>query len=49
MCIRDSLAPQRVNTVTDICREGDIVTVKAMGMDKRGKLQLSMKDVEEAA
>ncbi|MEC8270848.1 MAG: S1 RNA-binding domain-containing protein, partial [SAR324 cluster bacterium] len=44
-----NLAPQRVNTVTDICREGDIVTVKAMGMDKRGKLQLSMKDVEEAA
>ena len=44
-----NLAPQRVNAVTDICREGDIVTVKAMGMDKRGKLQLSMKDVEEAA
>ena len=44
-----NLAPHRVNTVTDICREGDIVTVKAMGMDKRGKLQLSMKDVEEAA
>ena len=43
-----NLAPQRVNAVTDICREGDIVTVKAMGMDKRGKLQLSMKDVEEA-
>ncbi|GIS37494.1 MAG: hypothetical protein Ct9H90mP9_5240 [Pseudomonadota bacterium] len=35
-----NLAPQRVNAVTDICREGDIVTVKAMGMDKRGKLQL---------
>ena len=44
-----NLAPHRVNSVTDICSEGDIVTVRAMGMDKRGKLQLSMKDVEETA
>jgi Polyribonucleotide nucleotidyltransferase (polynucleotide phosphorylase) len=41
--------PHWVNAVTDILHEGDIVTVKAMGMLKRGKLQLSMKDVEEAA
>ena len=40
-----NLAEGRVRAVTDIIREGDTVKVKAMGLDKRGKLQLSIKDV----
>ena len=40
-----NLAEGRVEKVTDICREGDIVTVKATGVDRRGKIQLSIKDV----
>jgi len=40
-----NLAEGRVNKVTDVCKEGEQVTVKVMGFDKRGKLQLSMKDV----
>ena len=42
-----NLAKHRVNKVSDICKEGDLVKVKAMGIDKRGKLQLSMKDIKE--
>ena len=40
-----NLAEGRVRAVTDVVREGDTVKVKAMGLDKRGKLQLSIKDV----
>ncbi len=40
-----NLAEGRVRAVTDVIREGDTVKVKAMGLDKRGKLQLSIKDV----
>ena len=40
-----NLAEGRVEKVTDVCREGDIVTVKATGVDRRGKIQLSIKDV----
>ena len=40
-----NLAEGRVRVVTDVVREGDTVKVKAMGLDKRGKLQLSIKDV----
>lgn len=50
------LAPQRVNTVGDVVKEGDEVKVKVIGLD-RGKVKLSMKrvnqdtgeDLEEAA
>ncbi len=31
--------------MNNICKEGDIVTVKATGVDRRGKIQLSIKDV----
>ncbi len=37
------MANYRVNKVTDICKEGDIVTVKVMGVDDRGKIKLSRK------
>ena len=40
------LAPERVNTVTDIVKEGDQVKVKCIGMD-RGKVKLSMKRVNQ--
>ena len=40
-----NLAEGRVEKVTDVCKEGDVVTVKATGVDRRGKIQLSIKDV----
>ena len=40
-----NMAEGRVEKVTDVCKEGDLVTVKATGVDRRGKIQLSIKDV----
>ena len=40
-----NLTQERVKNVTDVVNEGDIVTVKATGLDRRGKISLSMKDV----
>ena len=42
-----AMAPQRVEKVSDICNEGDIVKVKVMGLDDRGKVRLSMKVVDQ--
>ena len=41
------LAPQRVAKVTDIINEGDVVKVKCIGIDDRGKVKLSMKVVDQ--
>jgi polyribonucleotide nucleotidyltransferase len=41
------LAPQRVQNVKDIVKEGDKVWVKFMGSDDRGKVRLSMKVVDQ--
>ena len=41
------LAPQRVKTVDDVVKEGDMVKVKCIGMDDRGKVKLSMKRVDQ--
>lgn len=41
------LAPQRVEKVTDVVKEGDTVKVKFLGADNRGKLKLSMKRVNQ--
>jgi polyribonucleotide nucleotidyltransferase len=41
------LAPERVNKVTDVVNEGDIVKVKLIGIDDRGKVKLSMKLVDQ--
>ena len=41
------LASERVNNVTDVVNEGDIVKVKLIGFDNRGKVKLSMKDVDQ--
>ncbi len=42
------LAPRRVAKVTDVVKEGDIVKVKLLGFDDRGKVRLSMKQVDQA-
>jgi polyribonucleotide nucleotidyltransferase len=41
------LAPQRVKTVGDVVQEGDMVKVKCIGIDDRGKVKLSMKAVDQ--
>ena len=41
------LAPHRVKTVNDVISEGDMVKVKCIGMDDRGKVKLSMKRVDQ--
>ena len=38
------LAPERVNQVTDILREGDEVMVKVLDVDRQGKIRLSRKE-----
>ncbi|MBF0286322.1 MAG: polyribonucleotide nucleotidyltransferase [SAR324 cluster bacterium] len=40
-----NLAEGRVKTVSDVVQEGQTIKVRATGFDRRGKLQLSMKDV----
>ena len=37
------MADYRVNKVTDICNEGDYVTVKVIDIDSAGKIRLSRK------
>jgi polyribonucleotide nucleotidyltransferase len=41
------LAPQRVKQTTDVVNVGDVVKVKVLGMDDRGKVKLSMKVVDQ--
>jgi polyribonucleotide nucleotidyltransferase len=41
------LAPHRVKTVADVVKVGDLVKVKVIGMDDRGKVKLSMKVVDQ--
>ena len=41
------LANERVKSVTDIVSEGDVVKVKLLGFDNRGKVKLSMKEVDQ--
>ena len=41
------LAPKRVAKVTDVVKEGDVVKVKLLGFDDRGKVRLSMKIVDQ--
>ncbi len=41
------LAPQRVAKVTDVVKIGDAVKVKVIGFDDRGKIKLSMKQVDQ--
>lgn len=41
------LSDQRVEKVTDVLKEGQMVKVKLTGIDERGRLSLSMKDVDK--
>jgi len=41
------LAPHRVKQVGDVVKVGDMVKVKCIGMDDRGKVKLSMKAVDQ--
>jgi polyribonucleotide nucleotidyltransferase len=41
------LSPQRVGKVSDIVKMGDAVKVKVLGFDDRGKVKLSMKQVDQ--
>jgi polyribonucleotide nucleotidyltransferase len=41
------LAPQRVGKTTDVVKVGDQVKVKVLGFDDRGKVKLSMKQVDQ--
>ncbi|MDB5165174.1 MAG: hypothetical protein JWM00_64 [Candidatus Saccharibacteria bacterium] len=41
------LSNERVEQVTDVLHEGEIVKIKLTGIDERGRLSLSLKDVEQ--
>jgi polyribonucleotide nucleotidyltransferase len=42
------LSPQRVGKVADVVKVGDAVKVKVLGFDDRGKVKLSMRQVDQA-
>jgi len=42
------IAPGRVNKVTDVLKEGDVVMVKVLEVDKQGKIRLSRKEAMQA-
>ena len=43
------ISNDRVEKVTDVLTEGQMVKVKVMDVDNRGRIKLSMKDIDEAA
>ena len=43
------ISNERVEKVTDVLTEGTIVKVKVLDVDNRGRIKLSMKDIEETA
>src|SRR5690606_19401492 len=42
------LARERVKQTSDVVNVGDVVKVKVLGMDDRGKVKLSMKVVDQS-
>ncbi|MBI3445306.1 MAG: S1 RNA-binding domain-containing protein, partial [Magnetospirillum sp.] len=42
------LARERVAKTADVVKQGDVVKVKVLGFDDRGKVKLSMKQVDQA-
>lgn len=42
------IAEERVEKVTDYVNEGDIIKVKVLDVDQRGRIKLSMKEAKEA-
>ena len=47
LCHISELAPRRVKQTSDVVKEGDMVYVKVLGIDERGKVRLSMKVVDQ--
>jgi len=47
LCHISELAPRRVKQTSDVVKEGDVVYVKVLGVDDRGKVRLSMKVVDQ--
>ena len=43
------ISKRRVNQVSDVLKEGDVVKVKVLEIDKQGRIRLSMKAIEHAA
>ena len=43
------ISHQRVNAVSDMLREGDVVKVKVLEVDRQGRIRLSIKALEDAA
>ena len=41
------LSDKRVEKVTDVLKEGQTVRVKLTGIDERGRLSLTMKDLDK--
>ena len=41
------ISNERVEKVSDVLKEGDLVKVKVLEVDKQGRIRLSMKAVEE--
>jgi polyribonucleotide nucleotidyltransferase len=41
------IAKRRIDTVSEVLKEGDTVNVKLTGVDKMGRIKLSMKEVEQ--
>jgi polyribonucleotide nucleotidyltransferase len=44
LCHISKLDHARVNKVEDVCNVGDVITVKVIGIDDRGRIDLSRKD-----
>jgi polyribonucleotide nucleotidyltransferase len=47
LCHISELANERVGKVTDVVNEGDIVKVKILAIDDRGKVKLSLRAVDQ--
>ena len=41
------IAEERVEKVTDYVNEGDLIKVKVLDVDQRGRIKLSMKEAKE--
>lgn len=41
------ISRERVERVTDVLSEGDVVRVKVLEVDRQGRIRLTMKDVDE--
>jgi polyribonucleotide nucleotidyltransferase len=47
LCHISELANERVGKVSDVVKEGDLVKVKVLAVDERGKIKLSMRSVDQ--